>query len=61
MTDYLYEEELIKSAKPLSEFLSKHYNPMTYAIVTNIGVEIVRSEAKMFTDDNYILKDDSYV
>lgn len=37
-------DELVATATPLLEFLNLHYDPYTYAIVTEGRVEIVRGE-----------------
>ena len=47
------EQELLKeAAKPLVEFIRKYETPMTTAIVTGAGVELVNTEIHVpFKDD----------
>jgi hypothetical protein len=48
------QKELYEAAKPLVEYIRKKYTPMTTAIVTGAGVEVLSTEVNVaFDNDDY--------
>lgn len=46
-------EELKDAARPLVEYIRKNYTPMTTAIVTGVGVEILSTDIQVPFDDDW--------
>ncbi len=44
---------LEEAARPLVEYIRKHHTPMTTAIVTGIGVEILSTDIQVAFDDDW--------
>lgn len=46
-------EELKDAARPLVEYIRKNHTPMTTAIVTGVGVEILSTDIQAPFDDDW--------
>lgn len=46
-------ETLENAARPLAEYIRKHHTPMTTAIVTGAGVEILSTDIHVSFDDDW--------
>lgn len=53
MAEEQKSKELLEASKPLIEYIRKNYTPMTTAIVTGVGVELLNTEMSVQYDKEW--------